>query len=56
MEKTCGTRVAWIDPLFGTRAALNGVTSGVLAHKSGGVWEAPSQASPGKEMLMLMSL
>lgn len=57
LEKTCGTRVAWIDSLFGTRgAALSGVTSGVLAHRSGDGWQAPSQASPGEEMLMLTCL
>lgn len=36
LEKTRGTRVAQINSLFGNRGApLNGVTSGVLTHKSG---------------------
>lgn len=57
LEKTGGTRVAWMDPLFGIRGtAVNGVTSGVLEHKSGDIWAAPSQASCGEEMLMLTSL
>lgn len=57
LEKTCGRRVAWVDSLFGTRgAALNAVTSGVLAHKTGDDWEAPSQANPGEDILGLTSL
>lgn len=57
LAKTSGRRVAWIDSLFGTRgAALNGVTLGVSAHRSVDGCKAPSQASPGEEMLMLTSL
>lgn len=59
-DKASGAKVAWAGPLLlawcwaaqagarGSHLELWDLPWGVLAHKSSCVWEAPSQASPGK--------